>query len=287
MNDLKVYLQNRGVRIAAAIIAAALLLLVLWLVFRPSQDELDKDAAVKAEQSKASHKAAEDRAASNKKETEGAIGSRDQERSVQDPRVAELERQLAREREDGRREREDARQRDARTIALLAQRTEARQADVARLSTTGTSQLRARAAALVGDLQAPDETYANVIRLAVSRDQLRDELGAAKETISSNSKEIAQNAKEIALLQKLADERQASLESEKRNSDRIATMAQRHEEEHATTLAELRAKSESERAAQEKVISRLKGNRFFNAVKTGAKIGAGVGIGIAIGRAMN
>ena len=270
---MKVNFRNRGVQVATAVVVVLLLVLVLWLVFRPSQAQLEQNVAVKSAETKAGFSTAGEKAATDRKETEGAVTSRDQDRSSQNPRVLELERQLTLER-DARR------QQDARTIALLSQRTQARQADVAHVATASQPENRARAIALVGEMVAPDETYKAVIRLAVNLDQARDDLAVAKDTLASNSKELV-------LLQRLADERQKSLESEQRHSDQIAAMAKKHEEEHETTLAELRLKSEAERAANEKLVRRLKGNGVWNGVKTGAKIGAGIVIGIGIGKVMN
>jgi hypothetical protein len=255
------------------VIGAVVLALVLWFVFRPSLADLEKTAAEKTGDRKTAEKGAETQLGAEKAALERIESAHLQDRSVQEARISDLEARAARQASE-------LRAQASRTAALLAERTQARTADIGRVATASEPELHARAAALVGDLVAPEGTYRRVIKLGVDLDQARDELAAARET-------IAAGGKEAALRQELTESLKARLDDEKRHSEQLADMATKQQESFSASLAELKARTDAEAEANAKVIKRLKGNSFFNAVKTGAKVGAGIGIGIAIGKVMH
>jgi hypothetical protein len=251
-----------GVRPRTWLIVVAVILLLGFLIwwFRTPTAKLEQNRTEATAESKAAEKNAQFQLSAQQKVFLDAMMAREPERKAHEANDARLVDLLERQ--------------------MASANQQSRQADVARLPTVAEPELQARAVGLVGPMSGPRETYAAVIRLAVDRDQARDELGAAKESISAGEKERA-------LLQQLADERKTALDGEKRHSDQLAGLMRSQQDAFGTTLAELRAKSEAEREANEKLVRRLKGSAFGRAVKTGIRVGAGIGIGIAIGKVMN
>lgn len=265
--------ENRAHQVLFIAVPLITLVLGFWFWMRPSTAELEKTAAEKTGEHKEAQKQAELKLSEDRKVFVDAVAAHAQERNAQEARLLELEQRSARQTAE-------LRAQAVRTDAILTQRTQAREVDAVRIASASTPELHARAAALVGEISAPDTTYRAVIALARDREQAHDELAAEKERVAAGEKERA-------LLQQLADERKTALDGEKRHSDQIAGLMRAQQDAFGTSLAELRQKSEAERAAQEKVISRLKGSAFWNSVRTGVKVGAGIGIGVAIGRALN
>lgn len=256
---MKIAITPEGRRLAIwSVVGAVVLGIALWALLRTPTTKLEQNVATTTAERKAEFTTAKETTAEGGATLERVVAGHAQSSKPQDDRIAQLERQL--------------RQQGSLTAALLAERTQARQADAARVATASSADLRARAAGLVGEISAPDDTYRNVIALARDRDQARDELGAATE--------------KQALLQQLADERKSSLETAARHYEELKEQARQNQESCAGTIARLEEKVTAEAEANAKLVKRLKGNSFWRAVKTGAKVSAGIGIGIAIGRAL-
>lgn len=116
-----------------------------------------------------------------------------------------------------------------------------------------------------------------IIKLNLQHEQAKDELETAQKVIATKDKDLE-------LRKQIADSYKERLEDEKKRWDQLYALIDAQRKEHAATLADLKTRMDAEAEAKDDVIKRLKGNRFFNAIKTGAKIGVGIGVGIAIGK---